>query len=758
MSTPPRALGTSPARFAWVDQMKAIALAWIVLNHIVEHLFGSPRIANPSDAWGSLSARWHQLEPLSGHGLADIPLNALRWTGWSGDQGVQLFLIASGFGLTWGVIARFGERPVPLGWFYRRRMARLYPLWIGVNLLFILAWVLTSRGLALNEPRTFLGLAGIRVTPSQLYYFAPAWWFIGLLIQLYLVFPLLWRLLRARGPLWLLAVSIVVCCSARAAGLLLFDGYIDAWSRGAIFVTRLPEFVLGISVAVWMSRDSERVTSILTARRTLLAAVGVYVLGTLLSLTLLGMAIAPLLLGSAAFVLLFAALHRLGRRAGRAARATSWTGRHSYSLYLVHHPLVLALVPAGLAAGLVRSAGGAIAAIALTLAAGIALERFVDWPLARAGRKRREIGTRRVALGVGAVCLFLAIGLIAADRAVWWSDRQETLGWGERPSLMPDPAFGWKLVPSRNTDLRWQSYDYRVDANALGFPGPLYPVAKPDGVLRVMTTGDAFTSAEGVDTNTAWPRLLQRDLASRLGAGGAQVMNFGITGYGPRQEAAVIERYAPIYKPDVIIVETFVNDYDDVLDSNADVRSSIGFSLAKQDSPAAILGLAQLRAYLRHKVAAPLKSALLGRPEDLGLTFGNFRAFERDTPELGKARRLVRQDLARIAATARSVGARMIVVMVPASIQVCTPGQLPYWPGHIDFRNGPEFDVDRPQRMTRAIASDLGVPYIDLRPTLSRTGTCLYQPENMHWRQAGHAVVASRIANLLSSSSTSGSN
>ena len=393
------------ARFSWVDQLKAIGLAWIVLNHIVEHLYGSPKIANPDDAWGSFASRWQQLEPLSGHGLADIPLNALRWLGWSGDQGVQLFLIASGFGLTWGLLKRFGDRPVPLGWFYRRRLMRLYPLWIAANLVFLLVWILSSKGLALNDPRTFESLAGIRVSPSLLYYFAPSWWFIGLLLQLYLVFPLLWRLLRARGPLWLLVAAVVTGCLARAAGLLLFGDYIDAWSRGAIFVTRLPEFVLGISLAVWMSRDRERVTRILTAPRTLLSAVALYALSTLLSLTLLGMAIAPLLLGATAFVLLFAVLHRVGRGAGRGARATSWTGRHSYSLYLMHHPLVLALVPAGLASGFARSAGGAVAAVVLTLIGGVALERVVDWWLARTGRRRLEIGGRRFALHVAAACL-----------------------------------------------------------------------------------------------------------------------------------------------------------------------------------------------------------------------------------------------------------------------------------------------------------------------------------------------------------------
>ncbi len=31
-----------------------------------------------------------------------------------------------------------------------------------------------------------------------------------------------------------------------------FEDYLDAWSRGSIFITRLPEFVFGICFAFWL--------------------------------------------------------------------------------------------------------------------------------------------------------------------------------------------------------------------------------------------------------------------------------------------------------------------------------------------------------------------------------------------------------------------------------------------------------------------------------------------------------------------------
>ena len=58
------------------------------------------------------------------------------------------------------------------------------------------------------------------------------------------------------------------------------------------------------------------------------------------------------------------------------------------------------------------------------------------------------------------------------------------------------------------------------------FPVRSIPPNALPGSLRIMTTGDAFTSAEGVDTPKAWPRLLEGALARRLGGRLVEVENF----------------------------------------------------------------------------------------------------------------------------------------------------------------------------------------------------------------------------------------
>ena len=745
--------GGAPAgiELGWLDVLKGLAMVGIFLNHLVERTLGYPYIANPDANWPPLAERIAQLRPLHGHGLWDPALNLVRYVGWSGEQGVQLFLVVSGFGLTWGLIGR-GGGPLAVGDFYRRRLARLYPQWWGAHLLFALAALLTGWGLSLRDPAFYLSLIGFRATPHMLYYFSPAWWYVGLVLQLYAVYPLLWAGLRRVGPWWLLVATCLVGFAARAAGLLSLHGYLDAWQRGAVFVTRLPEFALGMSLAAWMHADPGRADRTLRSARGLAAAAASYLLGTLLSLTLPGMTVAPFLLGAGAFGLLYAALGGTGRARPARRGLWSWVGRHSYAIFLVHHPFILRLVPKGGAHGLPRVVAGTAAAIVLTVLGTLVLEWLAraaeEWwgrRIARAGAVRTIL---RLALA-GVACFAL---LVAAELLVRRVAPQEVPeeGWGERASLEPDSVFGWRLRPSRETRLRWESYDYRVVANSLGFPGPEYRPGREPAVLRILATGDAFTSAEGVDTDRSWPRLLEADLRGRLPGRRVEVMDFAITGYGPNQYLAVVRAFAPRYRPDVIVVESFVNDYQDVMVSDSAFRASIGFDLPAPGGWRTVVRLSHLRTLLRLEVGERLTELLRRRPRPEGYFLGNFAALERHRRDQEPARQRMADRLGGIKALADSLGAKVLIALVPAPVQACPPARLAYYPRHVDLSDSTLYDLDLPQRTTRAIADSLGIPCVDLRPAVvSVPAGGAWQPRNMHWTLAGHEAVAHYLARVL---------
>ena len=222
-----------PRRLAWVELLKAIALVAIFLDHVAERLFGSPYFGNPDADWPPFWERVGQLltAPASS-GKWGFVLAALRDTAWLGDQGVSLFLVVSGLTLAWSCASNCEPGGISWSKFYQRRLLRIYPIWIAANLLLLYPFAIFGVHVSLLDPRLYLSLAGIRVLPDQLYYGNSAWWFVTLLLQLYLVFPLLWMVLKRFG-LVVFGIGVpVVALAIRGAGLLVFHDYLDAWSRG----------------------------------------------------------------------------------------------------------------------------------------------------------------------------------------------------------------------------------------------------------------------------------------------------------------------------------------------------------------------------------------------------------------------------------------------------------------------------------------------------------------------------------------------
>lgn len=764
--TPPTPLAGVPAaaisgqtpHIAWIDGIKGLALLWIILVHWTERVFGNPLFANPGLDWPPLPERIAQLQPLTGYGVWDWPLSLLRLVGWMGDGGVQLFLIASGFGVTLALLRR-GRAP-SWGAFYRRRLGRIYPMWWLAHLGILAVGLAVPRGVSPASDIFWLSFLGFRATPETFYAFSPSWWFIGLILQLYAVFPLLYVALCRLGWVRFAVIVIGGAVLVRGTGLWLFAGpladwgYLDAWSRGAIFVSRLPEFAAGMALAAAWHVAPDRVDRWLRSVAAVVLSAIVMTAGFALSFLLLGNAVAILLFGGGAFVLFSAVLVRPLLASPRAATPLLWLSQHSLSLFLTHQLALEALVPAAAPVGAslwLRTA----AALGLAVIAALLLEaavRLIDAGLTAARARWGGKGAwQRV--GVTAACVYalLLTGEIISRRVA----PQEVAGWGERPALVPHPTFGWTLRPSTTTRLRWVSYDYTVTANALGFPGPAHLQEKPAGSLRILTTGDAFTSAEGVDTAQAWPRLLEAELARRKPERAVEVMNLAITGYGPEQYAAVLQAFVPKWRPDVIIVTLFVNDLQDVFITQRQFQRSIGFGRPDGTGLFATLALGNLYELTAHAFRRLLFEQVLRRPDPQDRFFAMLPVFAASTGDAawevdGEAKAAVERALLDIMLLAQAYDSRLMALLVPAGVQVCAPEQLAYFPKHVDLADASRFDMERPQRLLGEVTSMLGIETHDLRDVLRAVpGGCPYQPRNLHWLPSGHAAAAAFVADLL---------
>jgi peptidoglycan/LPS O-acetylase OafA/YrhL len=203
---------------------------------------------------------------------------------------------------------------------------------------------LISPFVARLEPldyRFFLSFLGDRVYPvaSIFYYINPAWWYFGLLLELYLVFPILFRLLQKLGPVWFLVVCGIVTLVSRHVllNVVPVHGY---YVQGAFFGSRLWEFALGMVLGLLYRRYPGEVEHRLFSFPVILAGVVIYVLGLYTYANALTYVLNDALIGTGLFVIL-AHIARWCDLLPRLGGTLAHVGAFSYGLYLLHQPYVI---------------------------------------------------------------------------------------------------------------------------------------------------------------------------------------------------------------------------------------------------------------------------------------------------------------------------------------------------------------------------------------------------------------------------------
>ena len=120
-----------------------------------------------------------------------------------------------------------------------------------------------------------------------------------------------------------------------------------------------------------------------------------------------------------------------------------------------------------------------------------------------------------------------------------------------------DPRLRFELRPS---GLARAEVEYRV--NELGLRGPETTLDKPPGVRRVAVLGDSIAFGYWVADEASFARQLEALLRASPGAGGVEVLNFGVPGYNLEQEVETLRARALAFAPDVVVVLFCLNDLE----------------------------------------------------------------------------------------------------------------------------------------------------------------------------------------------------
>ncbi len=370
-------------RVIWIDLAKGFAILWVVYFHFVTCYadMASPmsghfiRDVAGEHGWDSLDA-----------GLATV--GRIVWMAISqvGFHAVGLFILLSGWSLAATTWRKAEKGPIAWGEWYWARFIRLYPMYWMAHLVFLLTpftWLEPVDG------RFLLSLTGLRFIDITMnfMYANSAWWYFSMLIQLVVLFPLLFWLLRKLGPWPFFFAACAVGFAVRwvQLGVWFSNGW---WTLGGFALARLPEFALGMALGVAHLRQREGVERWILGAPAVLAGLVLYCFAPLVYSGLIPYVFADLYTGVCCFLVVVGLCGWL-EKSPFIAKWLGLVGVFSYGVYLVHQPFVIWLgvrireVPIG---AFLLIAVGVLAALS---AVGIFLEKRVNLLVDRLTEKKK---------------------------------------------------------------------------------------------------------------------------------------------------------------------------------------------------------------------------------------------------------------------------------------------------------------------------------------------------------------------------------
>jgi peptidoglycan/LPS O-acetylase OafA/YrhL len=170
-------------------------------------------------------------------------------------------------------------------------------------------------------------------------YLNAAWWYFSMLIQFYLIFPVLFCVARRLGP-W--AFLLIACAAGFLARYLLLVVWPQngLWVLGGFAICRLPEFALGMALAMWHSQSTARVEWFLLRGAGFVLGLILYPAALQLYHGLYDYIFVDFATGTCCMLEIVGIAGIISLFKGP-AKLLGLVGLYSYGLYLIHQPYVI---------------------------------------------------------------------------------------------------------------------------------------------------------------------------------------------------------------------------------------------------------------------------------------------------------------------------------------------------------------------------------------------------------------------------------
>ena len=348
-----------------------------------------------------------------------------------------------------------------------------------------------------------------------------------------------------------------------------------------------------------------------------------------------------------------------------------------------------------------------------------------------------------------------------------------------------DEELGWRLRPGTYSIKAPDSFArHSVYINEHGLRNRDIDLARQPDKRRVLVLGDSFTFGVIVSGEALFTSQLERKLNE--GGGGYEVVNAGVPGYGNAQQLLWLRRlHAMGLTADTYLLCMYTND---ILDNLClDYGSLVGNTIQPKfelDPEGALV----LTGKPRQDFHRPENSTFVAVREDnatfktLAILKANMEKFVQKRPGLVRlagrlglkvrprrvpgvinawyARKVMPQGpeltqalLAEIRREVESKGGELLVCFIPSPVQVYDETYAPMiqdsFPNRKSVKRFYE-DPMLPQRTVGGICGELGIPYLDLYPSMrSAMNRGLYVPREGHFSPAGHEVAAESMKDFV---------
>ncbi len=315
-----------------------------------------------------------------------------------------------------------------------------------------------------------------------------------------------------------------------------------------------------------------------------------------------------------------------------------------------------------------------------------------------------------------------------------------------------DPRLGYRLKP--NARIRFTTAEFETDIaiNSIGVRDDEDLGPKRPGERRIVILGDSLVLSVQVPFAQTFGELLEARLNAAHPDSSYRVINAGVQGYGPVEEALWFEQLAPQIQPDLVLVTVFVGN-----DAEEAYRSAGKLGQGDGPPPASVSDdfYTVLRRIVRRSMVLQIVrlrvNSVLGR---MGFSFTPpeppLQSYAANpSPRIAEGLGVARRSIEHIAATAARVNARTAVVFMPARFQLddCDYGRL----REAVASTGGELVRDAATERFDAALADVPVPRFDLLPELRATlpGPDLFFQTNVHLTPHGHRVVAEALQRFI---------